>query len=408
MSEKHHANMGIQHSGSEHPLAHAKILRRAKGAVLLIVLLLLVGAGLTIVARVLHSQNLAKAVEQNVRVYVNTVQARGGGKTESMTLPSSLQGMIEAPIYARSSGYVVRWNKDIGSQVAKDEVLAEIDTPEVDAQFAQAGALRAQQLAAMQLAQSSAQRWEELRKSDAVTQQDLDERRSTFVQAKANLAAADADLMRLKKLEGFKKVVAPFDGVITRRDVNVGDLVNAGNAGSTAGGSLFTMAKVNPLRMYVYVPQAFASRIKLDDAVNVTLIDRPGQPLPARIKHIAGAIDAVTRTLQVEINIANADGKLLAGAYAQVTLSAGSDPQLLLVPSNVLLFRPQGTQVAVVDSTGRIKLHTVVIGHDLGSSLEVLSGISAEDKLVLNPADSLADNDLVTLQKTEVAGKAHS
>ena len=408
MSENHHANMGIQHSGNEHPLAHAKILRRAKGAALLIVLLLLVGAGLTIVARVLHSQNLAAGVEQNARVYVNSVQAKSGGKSETITLPSSLQGMIEAPIYARSSGYVLRWTKDIGSKVAKDEVLAEIDTPEVDAQFAQAGALRAQQLAAMQLAQSSAERWEALRKSDAVTQQDLDERRSTYVQAKANLAAADADLLRLKKLEGFKKVVAPFAGVIIRRDVNVGDLVNAGNAGATAGGSLFTMANVNPLRLYIYVPQSFASRIQLNDPVSVTLIDRPGQPVQARIKHIAGAIDAVTRTLQVEINIDNADGKLLAGAYAQVTLSASADSHRLLVPSNVLLFRPQGTQVAVVDSTGHIKLHTVVVGHDLGSSLEILSGISAEDMLVLNPADSLADNDLVTLQKTEAAGKAHS
>ena len=408
MSEKHHANMGIQHSGHEHPIAHARILRRAKGATLLIVLLLLIGAVLTIVTRVLHSQNLSAAVEQNARVYVNTVQAKGGGKTEAITLPSSLQGMIEAPIYARSSGYVLRWKKDIGAQVAKDEVLAEIDTPEVDAQLAQAKATRAQQLAVMQLAKTSAERWEELRKNDAVTQQDLNERRSAYAQAQANLAAADADLLRLQKLEGFKKVVAPFDGVIIRRDVNVGDLVNAGNAGAAAGGALFTLAKVNPLRMYVYVPQSFAARVKVDDPVSVTLLDRPGQPVAARIKHIAGAIDATTRTLQVEINLPNADSKLLAGAYAQVTLSAGSDPHLLLVPSNVLLFRPQGTQVAVVDASGRIKLHTVTVGHDLGSSLEILSGITADDRLVLNPADSLADNDLVTLQKPEAAGKAHS
>lgn len=406
MSEHRHANVGIQHPDHPHPVSHGIIVRRAKIATLLLVVVLLIGAALTIFTRVLHNQALAAAVEQNTKVYVNTVQAKGGGSSEAITLPSSLQGIIEAPIYARSSGYVLRWKKDIGSSVVKDEVLAEIDTPEVDAQLAQATATRAQQLSVMQLAKTSAERWEELRKSDAVTQQDLNERRSAYVQAQANLAASDADVLRLKKLEGFKKVLAPFDGVIIRRDVNVGDLVNAGNAG--AGGAMFTLAKVNPLRLYVYVPQRFASRVKVGDPVSVTLIDRPGQPVAARIKHIAGGIDASTRTLQVEINLANADGKLLAGAYAQVSLATGANPLLLQVPSNVLLFRPQGTQVAVVDQTGRIKLHTVVVGHDLGRTLEILSGITAQDLLVLNPADSLADNDIVTVQKPETAGKAHS
>jgi len=407
MTENHHPGLdAMTPPGAAAPASHATIVKRAKSGAILIVVLLLAGAAIGTVIRVLHSQALASATEQNAHLYVGTIHAEGGGKAESIVLPSTLQGIVEAPIYARSSGYVLRWKKDIGSKVVKDEVLAEIDTPEVDAQLAQAVAARAQQAASLELAKSSAQRWEELRKKDAVTQQDLNERRSAYAQAQANLAAADADVQRLKKMEGFKVVKAPFSGVIIRRDVEVGDLVDAGNGG--AGRALFTLANVHPLRLYVYVPQAYAQRIKIGDPVTVTLTEHPGQPLQAKIRHIAGAMDAVTRTLQVEINLPNHEEQLLAGSYAQVTLSANADSGVLRVPSNVLLFRPEGTRIAVVDSTSHIKLHTVTVGHDLGNSLEILSGITAQDNLVVNPADSLNDNDVVVIAKSDAAGKVHS
>ena len=388
------------------PVKHGVIVKRARSATLLIVLLLLVGAGITVTTRVLHGRSLAGITSDNAHVYVSTIHAAGGGKGDSITLPSTLQGIIEAPIYARSSGYVLRWKKDIGSTVEKDEVMAEIDTPEIEAQLAQAIATRAQQASGMELARTSAERWEELRKKDAVTQQELNERRSAYVQAQANLAAADAEVQRLKKLESFKLVRAPFAGAIIRRDVEVGDLVNAGNGG--AGQALFTLANVHPLRLYVYVQQAYAQRIRIGDPVTVTLNEHPDQPLQAKIKHIAGAIDAATRTLQVEINLPNHEGKLLAGSYVQVTLAASADAGTLHVPSNVLLFRPEGTRIATVDNTGRVTLHTVTVGHDLGTSLEILSGITAQDNLVLNPADSLADNDVVVVSKPDADGKAHS
>ena len=368
MTEKHHPHLDIP--GGILPVRHGAIVKRAKSAATVIIVLLLAGGAVSTVTRVWHSQALASATEQNVHSYVSTMHAEGAGKADSIILPSTLQGIVEAPIYARSSGYVLRWKKDIGSTVVKDEVLAEIDTPEVDAQLAQAMATRAQQAASLELAKSSAERWEELRKKDAVTQQDLNERRSAYTQAQANLAAADADVLRLKKLEGFKTVKAPFSGVIIRRDVEVGDLVDAGNAG--AGRALFTLANVHPIRLYVYVPQAYAQRIRIGDPVTVTLTEHPDLPLQAKIKHIAGAIDPATRTLQVEINLPNHEGKLLAGSYAQVSLAANADSGVLRVPSNVLLFRPDGTKIAVVDSTGHVKLHTVVVGHDLGTALEIL------------------------------------
>jgi len=408
MTETRHAKMGM-HPGTTdpaHQLKHGTIVRRARLVAISIVVLLLIAAAITTGVHVLHNRNLANATEEHARVYVTTIHASSDAKGQAVTLPGTLQGIIEAPIYARSSGYVLRWNKDIGSSVAKDEELAVIDTPEVDAQLAQATATRAQQASSLGLAKSTAERWEELRKKDAVTQQELNEKRSAYTQAVANLAAADADVLRLKKLESFKKILAPFSGVITRRDVEIGDLVSGGNGGT--GRALFTLAKVDPIRLYVYVPQTYAQRIKIDDPVSVILTEHPGEPVQGKVKHIAGAIDAATRSLQVEINLPNHDGKLLAGSYVQVTLTAGGAPHILRVPSNALLFRAAGTQVAVVDNAGHVKLHTVTVGHDFGTTVEILSGISDQDELVLNPADSLADNDVVTAAKPDTTGKPHS
>ena len=408
MSGQRHSKIGLHtdDSGLQHHESHGVIVRRAKTATIIFLLLLLVGTGATVIARVLHNQKLAGVTEENAHVYVTTIHADGGAKADTIILPSTLQGIIEAPIYARSSGYVLSWAKDIGSKVGKGDVLAEIDTPEVDAQLAQAIATRAQQAASLELAKSSAQRWEELRKKDAVTEQELNERRSAYAQAEANLAAADADVQRLKKLTHFKKIIAPFSGVITRRDVEVGDLVDAGNSGT--GHALFTLAKVNPIRLYVYLPQVYSQRVQIGDPVSVVQTDHPDQILQGKVKHIAGAIDPTTRTLQIEINLPNQDNNLMAGAYVQVTVTPNGRTSVLRVPTNVLLFRPVGTQVAVVDNTGRVKMHTVIVGHDLGNTVEILGGITADDNLILNPADSLADNDIVTVPKPEPAGKAHS
>jgi RND family efflux transporter MFP subunit len=190
-------------------------------------------------------------------------------------------------------------------------------------------------------------------------------------------------------------VVAPFDGVVTRRSVDVGDLVNAGNGGT--GQALFAVAQVDPLRLYVYVPQGFAQQIKIGDPVTVSLAERGGVTYQGTVARTARAIDTVTRTMQVEIRVPNPAGTLIAGSYVQVTLPINAGSQVLVVPTNVLLFRPEGTSVALVNSGGRIRLAPVKLGTDFGTSVEVLSGLQATDRMVLNPADSLADGDVVTL-----------
>lgn len=414
MSDKRHAALGIHGAETNDP-AHADlphhnhphrgpVLKRAKVISTSILVLLVLGAVGNVVLRQVHARSLAESTAAGGRIFVTTTNAQSGGSTQPLTLPGTLQGIIESPIYARSSGYVLRWNKDIGAHAEKGEVLAEIDTPEVDQQLSQAVAAREQAASGLDLAKTSADRWIALRKKDAVTQQELNERTSAYTQAQANLAAADANVKRLQKLEGFKQVTAPFTGVVTHRNVDVGDLIDAGNGG--AGRALFTMAQVDPLRVYVYVPQTFSQRVKVGDQVNVTQSELPDQVFKGTVARTAGAIDASTRTLQIEVNLPNHDGKLLAGAYVQVAIPVSGGANALVVPSNVLLFRPDGTKVAVVGADGHVKLRTVAIGHDLGNSLEITNGISASDNLVLNPADSLADNDLVTVTKPEPEKKA--
>ncbi|HEX7435663.1 MAG TPA: efflux RND transporter periplasmic adaptor subunit, partial [Caldimonas sp.] len=271
--------------------------------------------------------------------------------------------------------------------------LAEIESPEVDQQLSQAVAARQQAASSLDLAKSTVARWEGLRKQDVVSQQELDERRSGVAQATANLAAAEANVQRLRQLEGFKRVVAPFAGVITRRNVDVGDLIDAGGG---AGRTLFQLAQTDPLRVYVNVPQAYAQLVKPGQPVVVTQAELRGQKFKGQVARTSASIDTSTRTMQVEIALPNREGTLLPGAYVQVALPLAAS-QTLAVPTNALLFRGDGTRVAVVDAQGRIHLRSVVIGRNLGESFEVLDGVTARDRLVLNPSDSLTEGDAVAL-----------
>lgn len=373
----------------------AAILKRAKMIAGGIVGLLLIGAVVVIVLRSFQASALNASTSLHANRYVTTTMPKAGGDGQPLTLPGTLLGVIESAVYARSNGYVVRWAKDIGSSVNKGELLAEITAPEVDQELSQAVSARAQAASGASLAKSTADRWQALRQKDAVTQQDLDERLSAHRQAEANLAAAAANVGRLQNLRGFSRVVAPFDGVVTRRNVDVGDLVNAGNGGT--GQALFTVAQVDPLRLYVYVPQSYARQIKVGSPVTVTLAERAGQQYHGTIARTARAIDTATRTMQVEIQVPNPTGALIAGSYVQVTMPIDVDDQALVVPTNVLLFRPEGTRVALVDAGGRVHLALVKLGTDFGTQVEVLSGLKPTDRIVVNPADSLADGDTVTL-----------
>jgi RND family efflux transporter MFP subunit len=379
------------------------VLKRAKIVVVGIVGLLLIGAVIVLVLRSFQASALNRSTALHANQYVTTIMPTAGGEGQPLTLPGTLLGVIESTVYARSNGYVVRWAKDIGSSVKKGELLAEITAPEIDQELSQAVSARAQAASGASLAKSTADRWQALRQKDAVTQQDLDERLSAYHQAEANLAAADANVGRLQNLRGFNRVVAPFDGVVTRRNIDVGDLVNAGNGGT--GQALFAVAQVDPLRLYVYVPQVYARQIKIGDPVTVTLAERGGQQFHGSIARTARAIDTATRTMQVEIQVPNPTGALIAGSYVQVTLPIDVDAQALVVPTNVLLFRPDGTRVALVDSGGRVHMALVTLGTDFGTRVEVLSGLNPTDQIVLNPADSLADGDVVTLPAQRAAAE---
>jgi RND family efflux transporter MFP subunit len=374
------------------------VLKRAKYILGGIFGALLIGAVVVIVLRSFQAHALESSTALHAKQYVTTIVPKSGGDGQPLTLPGTLLGVIESTVYARSNGYVVRWVKDIGASVKKGELLAEITAPEIDQELSQAVSSRAQAAASAELAKSTADRWQALRQKDAVTQQDLDERLSAYNQAAANLAAADANVGRLRKLQGFNQVVAPFDGVVTRRNVDVGDLVNAGNGGT--GQALFAVAQVDPLRLYVYVPQVYAGQVKVGDAVTVTLAERVGKQYQGTVARTARAIDTATRTMQVEIRVPNPDDVLISGSYVQVTLPINVDSKALVVPTNVLLFRPEGTRIALVDSGGHVRLTLVKLGTDFGDSVEILSGLNASDRIVLNPADSLADGDVVTLPAT--------
>ncbi len=380
-----------------------KILRRARLVMVVALVLLAAGAARTVLSRVDNARALESGTKERATQYVKTTTPRADAAGQVLSLPGTLQGYVQSPIAARASGYLKRWTRDIGSRVQKGELLAELEAPEIDQQLSQAIAAREQTASSLGLAKSTRERWEALRKKDAVSQQELDEKRSGEVQAAANLAAADANVERLRQLEGFKRVVAPFAGVITRRNVDVGDLIDAGGG---AGRVLFLLAQTDPLRVYVYVPQSYSQLVKPGQEVAVTQAELRGQSFRGKVARTASAIDTATRTMQVEIELPNRDGVLLPGAYAQVSLPLQSS-KALVIPANTLMFRGVGTLVAVV-ADGRVKLRPVKLGRNYGQTVEVLEGVTASEQLVLNPSDSLGDGDAVTVvpaAKDAPAGK---
>jgi RND family efflux transporter MFP subunit len=396
MTEKTHASLAIPARETEEGRAlppRNREWKRARIAVWIVLALLAIGALRTVVANILQNRSVEQTTQQNAVEYVNVVtpkQADGSGNT---LLPGTLRGYVESPVYARATGYLLHWYVDIGARVKQGQLLADLDTPEVDQELAQAVAQRDQTASSLVLAKSSYERWQQLRQRDAVSQQELDERQSTYNQDVANLAAANANVQRLRQLESFKRIVAPFAGVITQRNVDVGDLIDAGSGTSRA---LFALAQADPLRVYIQLPQAYAENVSIGKDVVVTQAELPGKQFHGTIAHIAGAIDVPTRSLQIEVRLPNPDGVLRPGAYVQVAVPAVAHAEIM-VPGNALLFRAEGPRMAVVDANGVVHLRKVVIAQDLGQTLEIESGIEPNDKIIINPSDSVADGDHVKI-----------
>ena len=391
MSHESHSQLAIhppEVDEAQELLQRRQVMRRTRILTIVVLVLLALGAARTVVSRMANAKALESNVAERALPYVKTAKVASAGTSQTLALPGTLQGFVQAPVAARAGGYLRRWTKDIGAVVSKGELLAEIETPELDQQLSQAIAARQQTAASMELARSTAERWEALRKRDAVSQQELEEKRSGLVQARANLAAADANVERLRQLESFKRVVAPFAGVITRRNVDIGDLIDG------SGKPLFLLSQTDPLRVYISVPQAYAQLIRAGQPATVTQAELRGRSFRGEVARTAASIDSATRTMQVEVALPNKDGVLMPGAFVQVALPLAPS-KALSIPSNTLMFRGDGTRVALVDGAGTVRMQTVRLGRNYGEAVEVLDGLKGDESLVLNPSDSLAEGDKV-------------
>jgi RND family efflux transporter MFP subunit len=390
--ERHHS-MGI-HGLHEHESAHniqrISMYKKFIRLSLIVLLLLLLAMAAIFVKRHFEARALQQITQEAAVTQVNFVKPVMEKAQKTLELPGTLQGFSETSIYARVNGYVKKWHKDIGDSVKAGDLLATIDVPEVQQQLEEARANREQSANTLELARVSYERWKAMRERDAVSQQEFDERANAWRVAKANFAAAQAVVLRLERLVQFSQVEAPFDGVVTKRNIDVGSLVDSGNGGSPK--LLFNLSQSKVLRLYVAVPQMFSASVKTGDAADIRLAEMPGKVFEGKVVRMATAIDPVSRTMQVEINLPNDKQVLMPGSYVTVTLKIkGSSSALTLtVPNNALLFRPEGVFVASV-ADDKIKLKRVKLGRDLGQSIQIIEGINDQDRVVINPPDAVLD-----------------
>ena len=340
---------------------------------------------------------LAKETEKLAVPSVAVIHPTVEPSQEDLVLPSTLQAYTESPIYARTTGYLKKWYHDIGSHVQQGELLADIETPEVDQQLLQARADLGTMQANENLSRITAARYEELIKTDGVSKQEVDNAVGDYAARRAAVASAQANVRRLEELESFKHVYAPFSGVVTRRNVDIGNLINAGNGG--AAQELFVLAATDPIRAYISVPELYAPAVHSGVGAYLELTLYPGQKFQGKVVRTADAIDLASRTLNTEVDVPNKAGQLLPGGYAQVHLLVGVKGTRLQVPVNALLFRAEGLRAAVIDADHKVHLRQLAIGRDYGTALEVLQGLSPEDWIVLNPPDSLDEGMQVNVKE---------
>lgn len=355
---------------------------------LLLILVLLVGAGtyfFGIQPRLVARADLKKETASATVTSVAVTKPKTANAVQELLLPGNMQPFSDTAIYARTPGYLKRWYADIGKRVKAGELLAEIDAPELDDQLAQAKADHATAEANYRFAESSAARWEALLKTDSVSRQEVDEKRNDMAARRAVLDSARYSVARLEKLQSYKRLYAPFEGVITARNVDVGMLIDAGGGSAK---ELFHIAATKRMRVFVNVPQQNAHDLAPGAAAELTLAEFPGRRFKATVSRSTQSIDASARTLITELDVDNAAGELLPGSYVQVHLKLGSAQPALLLPINTLQFRAEGVMVAVVQGDKAV-LMPVKLGRDFGNEVEVVSGITAADSIVVNPSDSL-------------------
>ncbi len=381
----------INSAGRQSPSASRGL--RLGGAIIALVLVVIVVTGLLQRAR--SSSQLRGRTEANAVPTVTVIHPRPLGEAASLRLPGRLEAHSRAQIYARASGYLKSWNVDIGAQVKAGQLLAEIETPDLDQQLAQARADLAKADADAALAQTTAQRWQSMRGTDAVSQQEVDEKSGDAVAKRAAVKAAQANVERLLAMQSFQHVVAPFDGIVISRATDIGALIMAGGGN---GPELFSVANTRTLRVYVQVPQNYMPSIRIGSAAKLSVPEYPGRRFDARVESTAGAVIASSGGSLVQLAVDNAKGELLPGGYAEINIDLPAATEGLSIPASSLVFDGNGTRVAVLDTDNTARMKPITINRDLGNSIEVL-GLVASDNVIDSPPDSLGEGDAVQLAK---------
>jgi RND family efflux transporter MFP subunit len=373
-----------QESAQHRRELESRVRRYALIAAIVALILAVWGIG----SRIETRAELRKRTTQNAVLTVVTAKPELSGAGSELVLPGIVQAYIESPIYARTNGYLKVWYTDIGARVHKGQLLADIDTPEVDRELAQARADLDTAQANFALSKITNDRWQGLLKTQAVSKQDADNRAGDLAAKSAMLESALQNVKRLSDLESFKRVLAPFDGVVTARNTDVGYLINAGQAPGT---ELFRVADIHKLRIYAQVPEAYAAATDTGLKAQLRFAERPGKSYEAEAVRTSNALDPAARTLQVELQLDNRESQLFPGSYTEVHFRLPSSTDTLRVPANTILFRADGLQVAVVQNQDTIKIKKVDQGRDFGKTVEILTGLDPQDAVVVNPPDSISD-----------------
>jgi RND family efflux transporter MFP subunit len=353
-------------------------------------------------SRVRAGKKLGAETSQLAVTSVSVVSPKQTTPAQEIILPGNVQPFISSPIYARTNGYLKNWYADIGAHVKQGQLLAVIDAPEVDQQLAQSLSNLNTAKANLALAEITKNRYEGLIKTNAVAQQDVDNAVGSY---KANLAIVDADeanVKQLQALQGFEKIYAPFDGVVTARNTDIGDLIDSGSAGGVKT-DMFHIAQPGTLRVYVNVPEEYSQGVKVGMTANLALAEFPGRIFQGKLVRTADAINVTTRTLLIEVDVQNPTGTLLTGSYAEVHLQVPTSASTYLIPVNTLLFRTEGLRVGIVKD-GKVELSAVTPGHDFGDQIEVVSGLKANDQVIVNPPDSIVSGQQVQVVQATLPG----
>jgi RND family efflux transporter MFP subunit len=353
-------------------------------------------------SRVRASKKLGAETSQLAVTTVSVVSPKQTTPAQEIILPGNVQPFISSPIYARTNGYLKNWNADIGAHVKQGQLLAVIDAPEVDQQLAQSLSNLNTAKANLALAEITKNRYEGLIKTNAVAQQDVDNAVGSYKANQAIVEADEANVKQLQALQGFEKIYAPFDGVVTARNTDIGDLIDSGSAGGVKT-DMFHIAQPGTLRVYVNVPEEYSQGVKVGMTANLALAEFPGRTFQGKLVRTADAINVTTRTLLIEVDVENPTGTLLTGSYAEVHLQVPTPASTYLIPVNTLLFRSEGLHVGIVKD-GKVELAAVTPGHDFGDQIEIVSGLKANDQVIINPPDSIVSGQQVQIVQAALPG----